>query len=96
MVRSPKTTAATPAAAAVAKSPVARPSPTAAKTTTTDGPDGKPSGETVLANFFNSLLSKKQTGGKGTGSMRGSRSEARNEAAAELDRMQSKKPGTKS
>ena len=59
-------------------------------------PDGKPSGETVLANFFNSLLSKKQTGGKGTGSMRGSRSEARNEAAAELDRMQSKKPGTKS
>lgn len=55
--------------------------------------EAKPTGETVLANFFNSLLSKKQTGSKGSGSMRAT---TRNEAAAELDRMQSKKPGTKS
>lgn len=55
--------------------------------------DAKPPGETVLANFFNSLLSKKQSGSKSSSSMRAA---TRSEAAAELDRMQSKKPGSKS
>ena len=54
--------------------------------------EAKPTGETVLANFFNSLLSKKQSGSKGGGSMRAT---TRNEAAAELERMQSKKSGAK-
>ncbi len=51
--------------------------------------DSKANGETVLANFFNSLLSsKKQPGSKGGGM---SRVTSRNEAAAEIDRLQSKK-----
>ena len=48
--------------------------------------EAKGNGETVLANFFNSLLSsKKQPGSKG------SRAATRSEAAAEADRLQSKK-----
>ncbi len=51
--------------------------------------DSKANEEIVLVNFFNSLLScKKQPGSKGGGL---SRVTCKNEAAAEIDRMQSKK-----
>ena len=45
--------------------------------------EGKQSGETVLANFFNSLLSKKQAGGGKSG--------GRTAASAELDKLQSRR-----
>lgn len=47
--------------------------------------DSKSNGETVLANFFNSLLSTKKTPGA-----KGSRQTSRNEAAAEIEKMTKK------
>jgi dynein light intermediate chain 1 len=85
MVRSPKTGGASSSAAAPAKHPSTTPSrPSAAATAAKpEAAEGKQSGETVLANFFNSLLSKKQVGGAKPG--------GRTAAAAELDKLQSRR-----
>jgi dynein light intermediate chain 1 len=86
LVRSPKAGGGTPTSAAAQVKPTTT-TPTrpgsAATGAKTEGAEGKQTGETVLANFFNSLLSKKQTGGgKGGG---------RTAAAAELDKLQSRR-----
>lgn len=47
--------------------------------------ESKANGETVLANFFNSLLSTKKTPGS-----KGSRATSRTEAAAEIEKMTKK------
>lgn len=80
MVRSPKTGATPTTGAAQPKHPSTTPTRTGAKP---EAGEGKQSGETVLANFFNSLLSKKQAGGGKSG--------GRTAASAELDKLQSRR-----